>query len=758
MGTTLTGKIVAETYDSLLKVTDNNTITGTKKRITDGFGNDTPLLLSSTDVQIDGNFLLPGTTAQYVRGDGSVATFPTFLSADKLITEVYNNSGATLTKGTIVYINGTQGNLPTIAKALATGDSTSAQTFGFVQTDITNMNNGYVIVAGKLTDLDTSAYTGGTQLYLSPTTAGTYTSTKPYAPNHLVYVGIVVRAHPTQGIIEVKIQNGYELDELHDVSAQTPSNNDGIFYNSTSTLWENKSIATALGYTPLSGTGTTNYVPKFSGSTSIANSLVYDTGTAIGIGTTSPSATLDVYRASGETTLQISAGSEYARLFYRDSDDNFGMFINGLTRWRFIGASGGCALLENGNGNVAIGTTIATATTKLWVNGTGYFSGSLGIGSTSLTGINLRVEKNITGATVAYGIFNGGTTQSDVTGSSNYFLSVAATQATTFTLGTLRHYQTDQGTFGAGSTVTTQVGFNANSTLIGATNNYGFRGQVPSGTNRWNIYMDGTAQNYLAGNLGIGTTNPLYKLDVSVSATGTAIHATDNTNADLFVDFPSSGISRFTSQFGTGGIFVFANGTAKTERMRIDASGNVGIGTSSPGGLLDINSSTGNDRLLLSYSGSVKAAFGVTTAGVAYMYHHTSATFPMWISATGNFGIGTTSPTAKLDVVGGINYQNQFNRQTASYTLVLADASKIVETNVATANNLTIPLNSSVAFPIGTEIQVLQYGAGQTTIVATSGVTTRSKSGQLKIANQYTGVTLVKVGTDEWYVIGNLTA
>ena len=75
MGNTLTGQIVAETYDSLLKVTDNNTITGTKKRITDGFGNDTPLLLSSTDVQIDGNLLLAGTISQYVRGDGSFATF-----------------------------------------------------------------------------------------------------------------------------------------------------------------------------------------------------------------------------------------------------------------------------------------------------------------------------------------------------------------------------------------------------------------------------------------------------------------------------------------------------------------------------------------------------------------------------------------------------------------------------------------------------------------------------------------------------------
>ncbi len=113
---------------------------------------------------------------------------------------------------------------------------------------------------------------------------------------------------------------------------------------------------------------------------------------------------------------------------------------------------------------------------------------------------------------------------------------------------------------------------------------------------------------------------------------------------------------------------------------------------------------------------------------------------------------------ALLQVNGGLTALNMFNRQTASYTLVLTDQGKIVEMNVAGANNLTVPLNSSVAFTIGTEIQVLQYGAGQTTIVATGGVTLRSKSGQLKIGNQYTGVTLVKVGTDEWYVIGNLTA
>lgn len=193
-----------------------------------------------------------GTTSQYVRGDGSLAAFPSVSNEAKtLIREVYNKTGATLTKGTVIYIDGGQGNLPTVTKAIATGDPTSAQTFGIVQSDITNMNNGFVVVAGGIDNLDTQAYTEGTALYLSPTTAGAWTSTKPYAPDHMVYLGVVVRSHPTQGVIEVKIQNGVELDEIHDVSARFPTNKDGIFYNSTSGVWENKSIAGVLGYTPV---------------------------------------------------------------------------------------------------------------------------------------------------------------------------------------------------------------------------------------------------------------------------------------------------------------------------------------------------------------------------------------------------------------------------------------------------------------------------------------------------------------------------
>jgi hypothetical protein len=97
------------------------------------------------------------------------------------------------------------------------------------------------------------------------------------------------------------------------------------------------------------------------------------------------------------------------------------------------------------------------------------------------------------------------------------------------------------------------------------------------------------------------------------------------------------------------------------------------------------------------------------------------------------------------------------NRQTASYTLALGDSNDLVEMNVATANNLTVPLNSSVTFPIGTKIDIAQYGAGQTTVVATGGVTVRSAGGALKLAVQYSGATLVKIGTDEWYLFGDIT-
>lgn len=97
------------------------------------------------------------------------------------------------------------------------------------------------------------------------------------------------------------------------------------------------------------------------------------------------------------------------------------------------------------------------------------------------------------------------------------------------------------------------------------------------------------------------------------------------------------------------------------------------------------------------------------------------------------------------------------NLQTASYTLVAGDAGKLVEMNVGSANNFTVPLNSSVPFPVGTKIDILQVGAGQTTIVATGGVTINANPG-LKLSGQWAAASLVKRATDTWVLIGNISA
>lgn len=135
---------------------------------------------------------------------------------------------------------------------------------------------------------------------------------------------------------------------------------------------------------------------------------------------------------------------------------------------------------------------------------------------------------------------------------------------------------------------------------------------------------------------------------------------------------------------------------------------------------------------------------------------------------TANKG-GTIPPTALLanaagalvnDGSGGLSYVSltavSVNTQTASYTLVLADAGKVVEMNVAGANTLTVPPNSSVAFPVGTIIEVHQYGAGQVTLTPGAGVTLRNPS-SLTTRAQYSTVALRKRATDEWVVSGDLT-
>lgn len=112
--------------------------------------------------------------------------------------------------------------------------------------------------------------------------------------------------------------------------------------------------------------------------------------------------------------------------------------------------------------------------------------------------------------------------------------------------------------------------------------------------------------------------------------------------------------------------------------------------------------------------------------------------------------------TAIMDYSEELSKVATANTQSASYTLVLADAGKVVEITAATAANVTIPPNSSVAFPVGTVIEVYQHGAGTVSFVAGAGVTIRSRGGVLNVAGQYGSAALRKRATDEWVLIGDL--
>jgi hypothetical protein len=136
-------------------------------------------------------------------------------------------------------------------------------------------------------------------------------------------------------------------------------------------------------------------------------------------------------------------------------------------------------------------------------------AGNVGIGDTPTTGYAFKVGKNATGATTAGSIFSTSTIQSGVTSAYYAFRTYVATQATAFTLLNLSHYASlggSAGDIGAGSTVTNQFGFNVTSSLTGATNNYGFYSDIAATANRYNFYANGTADNFFAGSVGIGST------------------------------------------------------------------------------------------------------------------------------------------------------------------------------------------------------------------------------------------------------------
>jgi hypothetical protein len=160
-------------------------------------------------------------------------------SASSLVTTCHNKTGAIIPKMSVVYIDGRHGNLPSIVLAQANNESNSSKTYGITATQISDNSSGSVIVIGLLIDVNTDqfAVAEGSVLYLSPTIPGALTPVKPTAPDHMVSVAKIIRNHVNQGSIEVSIQNGFELQELHNVAVSGVTSGQFLQYNNGSGLW-----------------------------------------------------------------------------------------------------------------------------------------------------------------------------------------------------------------------------------------------------------------------------------------------------------------------------------------------------------------------------------------------------------------------------------------------------------------------------------------------------------------------------------------
>ena len=174
-------------------------------------------------------------------------------TATIVMVKVHNDAGVTLTNGKVVALttSGNNNEAPAVRLANNKGDSTSANTLGFVTGTIANQDTGWVILSGKIEKLNTSAFSNGDIIYLD-STSGNITKNKPVAPYHMVYLGVVVKSNAGNGAIFVKAQNGYELDEIHDVLITSKLNNQVLAYSDTQKVWKNRNIYSIVDTASLS--------------------------------------------------------------------------------------------------------------------------------------------------------------------------------------------------------------------------------------------------------------------------------------------------------------------------------------------------------------------------------------------------------------------------------------------------------------------------------------------------------------------------
>jgi hypothetical protein len=145
---------------------------------------------------------------------------------------VKNQTGATITKGSIVYANGTVGasGRITVAKFIANGSIDAKYLLGITAHDLSNGEDGYVISFGKIRQVNTDTFAAGAILYPSPTVAGVWTDVEPVAPNIDIPIGFCINSHANNGTIAIRVASGYKLSELHDLAITSPVDRASLYY------------------------------------------------------------------------------------------------------------------------------------------------------------------------------------------------------------------------------------------------------------------------------------------------------------------------------------------------------------------------------------------------------------------------------------------------------------------------------------------------------------------------------------------------
>jgi hypothetical protein len=549
----------------------------------------------------------------------------------------------------------------------------------------------------------------------------------------------------------------------------------------------------------------------------------------VGIGTSSPSVRLQV---SSATAAQIYAtdttSSNTAQMFASSAGAVFGSFTNAPVQFRTnnseririasdgsvgIGTTSPTNLLSvAGNANVTGNTTLGDASTD-----TVTVNGYMGVGGAPATNVGFYVQNSALASVAQYGVYSGVVGTTAGTTALIAIQSQPATAASAYTVGDVMGFRAFNATKGAGSTITNQYGISISDQTQG-TNNYGIASLVSSGTNKWNIYASGTADNYFAGNVGIGTSSPATRFELSGNNNGSTSDAPvatirlSDTDTQTAADQPIGKIEFYGNDItvpsqnvmayilskaaGTSGggdlRFGTCPNTAATERMRLDASGNLGIGTSSPeaklqvaGGAnpylvqnsgravygIDIQATAGASGAFggaLSFgAGSVgraaiAAVQGTTDAdavGITFFTHNSGtgaadAVEAMRIASAGNVGIGNTSPFASYLDVGDAaststmdaNGSGQFRIRGGTQALAFA---------IESVNLATIYTNSnSGALAFGTnETERLRITVAGNLLVGTTSART---AGGITPALQVESTTVN--GGSQYLTVNNATA